>query len=430
MRPMVTIMSDDSPKDVLRKSLGITLTPSLLGSAVELKIERRKVIAEYPQRIYNIPFFVSSAVFPLLMSIPAMPQLKTIHLSRIFIPKAYLHAILLSPHLTHLILEAVQVPKIRLFWVPKLRKLTLSDFFSFWADFRPLVAQLATSLEYLEFQGCRFAPECDRRGHPQYPSPLELPSFPCLRELNLPMGRWFRIFPDDDRLNELLHVGPHLTHLRIDAYYNFKITAFPKSLRHLSIDDGVLRNADSGINRLPQLISLSIRCPQPRVVNLDDLLRHPPFIRDHFPRITSLQLDIPWLLRDFALRTAAFQPKLQALKLFINDPSPEEDTPGYRWFFNRGWSPKDLVIQDAPLPAALRTLELEVIQGPHPLEWTLARCTQWIDNDILPPVTGLGGPNLKDIDLSIFQPEGNLVRKRVLCRRWVKYPNDDWQIEE
>ena len=81
-------------------------------------------------------------------------------------------------------------------------------------------------------------------------------------------------------------------------------------------------------------------------------------------------------------------------------------------------------------PAPLQSLKLDVAQTSYELERSVAPCTRWISDSILPPVTGLGGSDLKHIDVSFVQPQSVLERERVISKRWVKSPNENWQIEE
>jgi len=136
-----------------------------------------------------------------------MRQLHTIQLNHITLSRMYLYAILSSPYLIHLILNTVQLPKISMFPPPKLRKLTLTTMSS-WETVQPLISQLATSLEYLELQGCRFLPL----------SQLQLPPFPCLQELRHHQHYTRSTFPDTSQLNELLRLGSQVAHLHVTGH--------------------------------------------------------------------------------------------------------------------------------------------------------------------------------------------------------------------
>ena len=82
-------------------------------------------------------------------------------------------------------------------------------------------------------------------------------------------------------------------------------------------------------------------------------------------------------------------------------------------------------------PTALQTLELEVTQYRNELEGSVARCTRWVYDDIIPAATGLGGPGLTCIDMSVAKPQiGPRMWERVLSRRLVKVADDGWQIVE
>jgi hypothetical protein len=87
-------------------------------------------------------------------------------------------------------------------------------------------------------------------------------------------------------------------------------------------------------------------------------------------------------------------------------------------------------LREAVFPAALQSLKLEVVQTSHNLEDNIAPCTRWIWDHVLLGVGGLGGSDLRSIDVWSVQPECQVARERVLRRRWVKSSNDGWQIEE
>ena len=82
------------------------------------------------------------------------------------------------------------------------------------------------------------------------------------------------------------------------------------------------------------------------------------------------------------------------------------------------------------LPGALQSLKLDVVQRYGKLERSLAQCIRWIDDDVVHPVTGLGGSGLKNIDVSFVLHHGSgFERERRVWRRWTKLPDGDWQIE-
>src|SRR5258706_6395211 len=133
--------------------------------------------------------------------------------------------IISSPHLTHLILDAIYLPEINTFppplWPPKLRKLTLMEMHS-WDALEPLIALVATSLEYLEFHCCDFNFQSQHQFH--------LPSLSCLDELRHYQRHCFH-FDNEIMLSELLQLGPRVTQLHIFGQLNYPgIPSPPKSL--------------------------------------------------------------------------------------------------------------------------------------------------------------------------------------------------------
>ena len=407
-------MLDGPRRHVLQKALAVTRISTILDSVVEVNIEE-KIILQNFRWVHKIPYLFSPVLFTLVNAVPAMQQLHTIRVSVIPLPRTYLYGILSSPYLTHLILDAIQLPKINKppLSPPRLRKLTIMAMYS-WEAIEPLIAQLATSLEYLELQGCGF----------RAPGPLQLPPFPHLRELCYDQN-YFPLVDNMTVLGALFHVS-QVTHLRLSGYVALlRIDAPLKSLQHLSVEDTMLRGGVFGTNPFPQLVSLSIRCYQPWGSNYHITLSSS--LRKHFPGITSLHLDIPWSLRNFAVALARAHHNVQALELSIVTAHGLD------------WEERKLRVYEVDistdyfgngmLPAVLQRIRLGV-QTFHQLEDSVSVCTRWIGNNIPPSATGLGGSGLKCIDVSFVQPEDGTGRERVISKRWIKSPNDDWQLEK
>jgi len=404
-------MCDSSPSYALQKALAITRTSTILDSVIEVDIGKCKETLRDPRRIWGISYLLSPAIFTIIRAIPAMRRLHTIHLARMTLSRTELFTILSSPHLIHLILDSVQIPKISKLPPPKLRKLTLVAMYSGEA-LELMISQLEVSLEYLKLQWCHFRPQ--RRS--------QLPLFPCLRELHYHQSyNSCHTFPDYSMLNELFRLGPQLAFLHLfGMFHRARVVTFPKSLQHLSIE--ALTEWNFAINALPQLKSLSLKqCKEwwdPKLL--------PPFIRDHFPRITSLHLDIPWPLRNIALVIARAQYNIQSLELrIVTEFGLNMEG---RNLSHKVEIPAD-DLRTTTFPAALKTLKLEVVQADSELGRSIAPCTRWIDHEVLPSVTGLGGPDLRSVEVWFVQPESKLARERVIWRQWIKLPNGDWQMD-
>jgi hypothetical protein len=409
----VTIMHDISPTYALQKALAITRNSNILDSVVEVNIRKSKYIS---RRMSGIPFFLSPSIFILVKAIPAMRKLHTIHFTHMILSRADLYTVLSSPYLIHLILDTVQIPKISKLPPPKLRKLTLVAMIS-WEALEPLITQLAASLKCLRLQGCGFWRL--RR--------LQLPLFPCLQEIHCHHSYIGHNFPDESRLSELFRLAPQVTFLHLSGNYRHtRVNVFPKSLQHLSIEERTLTEWNFGVDALPQLMSLSIKHYQGWWELKDRLILLSPFICDRFPNIIFLCLNIPWSLRDSALIMAGSQCNVESLEPWIVNQSGlswEERTKRLELEVSTDY------LRTATLPAALQTLKLEMVQAHDPLEQNITPCARWIEYNILPYVTGLGGPDLRGIEVSFIQPESKLACERVLWRRWVKSPNGDWLIE-
>jgi hypothetical protein len=408
-------MCDHSPKYALQKALVVTRTPTILGSVVEVNIGKSTDPDKYVRGRYKVPYLLTPTLFTLVNAIPAMRQLHTIQLNSIILSRMYLYTILSSPCLIHLILNNVRLPKIRTFPPTKLRKLTLTMMFS-WETVNPLISQLATSLEYLELKWCEFLS----------PSQLQLPSFPCLLELRHHQCHGGRTFLDKSQVNDLLRLGSQVTHLYVTGHYdNEPVTTCPESLQYLSTSIWMLSEHIFGTEPFPRLVALNVLFSEHVDVN------HPvtpsSFIRDHFPTITSLYLYMPWAFRNRAMVMARSQRNVQTLKLsiYMHDGIMDEELVPYF----PAEAPLDQ-LHRAMLPSALQILQLEVDQCQYhdELERNASRCTQWVFDDVVSPVTSLGGTGLKSIVLSVLQPKSRSVeREQVLSRQWVKLPDGDWQ---
>ena len=399
----------------LQKTLAIARTSAALDSVVEVTIGENRRARTGPRMVSDIPFLLHPAILVLVNAIPAMRQLHTVHLDHVVLPRVYLYTILSSPHLIHLTLHAVKMPTLSKFPLTKLRKLTLTDMTS-WDAVEPLISQLSISLEYLEVRwyNCR-----DLR------SP-QLPPLPFLRELRHYYHVGGYIAMD---LSALLRLGPHISHLHLSGnLYRIGAAPFPKSLRHLFVDEDLFMESIFGTDPLPWLISLNIRGWQ-RWLGFGHCLTLISFVRDRFPRITSLHFTIPWGLRDYALVMARSLHSVQALNLVI------DATSGLDWPMlvpGSGYAEEvpTEYLRGAVLPAAIQYLSLEVVQITPSLEHSAACCTRWIVNNILHCVTGLGGPHLKSIDAVFVKHELDSEREQVLRMRWVKSINGGWQTEK
>jgi len=420
MKFKVTIVHDASPSYALQKALAVTRTPALLDSVVEINIGKNTIFYRDVRRIRKIQYLLSPAIVTLVKAIPAMQQLHTIHLTHMDLSRTELYSILSSPCLIHLILETVEIPKLNKFPPPKLCKLTLKAMSS-WEGVEPLISQLTASLECLELQWCEF----------RALRPLHCTPFSRLRELRHHQSHIRNTFPDESRLSELFHLGSQITHLHLSgSFRHTRVAAFPKNLRHLSVEEWVLTKHNFGTGTFIGLPSLSIeRCDG--WWRIEDRLRLlPSLIRDSFPGLTSLQLHIQWSFRNFALVIARFQRNVQVLKLVIETTSGLDHEERE---FTRLEYQEDILtayFSESTSPAPLQSLRLEVIQTYDELERSIAPCIRWVGNDTLPSVIGLGGPDLKSLDVSFIQPESKLVQGRILRKRWVKSIKGDWEIDK
>jgi len=277
-------MLDDSRRHALQMALAFTRISTILESMVEVSIGERTKWRDF-RGIHRIPYLFSPTLFTLVKAIPAMRQLHTIRLSRIFLATAHLRCILSSPYLTHLVLDAIIMPNISGLRLspPKLRKLTTVSMFS-WETIVPLLTELAASLEYYELQGCDF----------RAPGQLHLPPFPHLRELRSDQD-YLDLFGDTTVLSALLHAS-QVTHLQLSENVDYRcIATSQKSLQHLSIGGDMLTEQILGTGPFPRLMSLSIQSH--KSWKLKQYFTVSSFVRDYFPGITLLHLGIPWSLR-------------------------------------------------------------------------------------------------------------------------------------
>ena len=402
----VTIKSGESPKYALRKALVVTRNSTILDSVVEIDIGKSTYTSKGFRWPRKFPYLLTPTLYTLVNAIPAMRQLHTVQLKDLILSRMYLHTILSSPSLIHLILDTVQLPKIGIFPLTRLRKLTLT-MMPIWEIVQPLITELATSLEYLELQWCPFTP----------PSQLHLPSLPCLQEIRYNHQYYSQsIFLGENPLNEILRSASQVTHLHVTGHFLAPVTACQKSLQHLTTSIWMLSEHVFGIEPFPRLMHLSLD-----FFRFTDMVDRPfapsSFICDHFPMITSLHLSIPWVLRNYAMAMARSQHNVQVLKLdlYIRD-----------WIMDEGIVPDD-PLHRVMLAAALHTLKLEVVQSHRDLERGATQCIRWVFDDVVPYVIGLGGAGLTRIDLSVSR---FVERERILSRQWRKAPNDGWKTLE
>ena len=388
-----------------RKALAIARIATFVDSVVELNIGERT------RYLFQFQYLLSPALFTIVKALPAMRQLHTMQLSSIFLAETHLYCILSSLYLTHLMLHSIQMPKMSRFPSsnPNLRKLTLESVS--WGAVQPLIVHLAASLEYLEFYSCIFP--FGPRSRPQ------LPPFPSLREL-----RHRHNYGNDAVLDELFHVS-QVTHLHLfGTLESGRIASFPKSLQHLSTKDGMLTQRMLGTTPMAQLISLRIRLSVKWRMSCQLTLS--AFICDHFPGIASLHLDIRWPLRNVALVMARSQHNVRVIELSVLI-HPGLDFQG-RCQWNQVETLKDYPRNNMS-PGVLQSLRVDVVQYRGDLKRSLALCSQWIDDDVVHPVTGLGGSDLKSIDVSFVLHERGSGRERRIWKRWAKLRDGDWRIE-
>jgi hypothetical protein len=407
-------MCDYSPKYALRKALVVTRTSTIHGSVVEVNIGKSADTAKDFLGIYPVPFLLTPALFTLLNALPAMRRLHTIQLNSIILSRAYLCAILSTPYPIHLILNHVRLPKISKFLPTILRKLTLTMMFS-WETVQPLISHLATSLEYLELERCDFL----------FPLHVQLPSFPCLRELRHHQNGSWSTFRDTNHLNQLLRLGSQVTHLHVTGHFeNEPVTACRESLQYLHTSISMLSEHIFGTEPFPRLTHLSLIFSE-YADTADPLPRASSFIRDHFPTITSLHLSIPWVFQNHAMVLAWSLHNPRALKPVTYIRA------GIKYEAVTSCFPAEVQPHQAKLPMALQTLEQEVAQFHDELERASTLCSRWVFDGIVLPLTGLGGTGLKSVRLSVSQRKTRAVeRERVFSRQWVKTPNDGWQMLE
>ena len=68
-------------------------------------------------------------------------------------------------------------------------------------------------------------------------------------------------------------------------------------------------------------------------------------------------------------------------------------------------------LHQAKLPMTLQSLTLEAVQFLGELEQGATRCIRWVFDNVIPPVTGLGGTGLKNIGLLLSQPKSGSVER-------------------
>lgn len=202
---------------------------------------------------------------------------------------------------------------------------------------------------------------------------------------------------------------------------SLSLDKFPAlSMRHLHLHRDVLLTVH-GSGRLPNVYSL-------RVSELDDLSNLPTVhflagrIRQHFPGLYRLELQVPWTYRHHALALARLIPSVRELHLLITTNQGfknDECEPVGPWSIPRAIESQEHLIEEVNKEEQLGELErlsVEVTHISRPLDDSAQAFTEWWISLEQTKQYGLAGPHLRETDVTYFSPATN-IREGDL-RRW------------
>ena len=234
----------------------------------------------------------------------------------------------------------------------------------------PLLGHCSANLETLDFTGQLT----------QLLGSTTLPHFPKLRKLR------FEEAPGSiSRLDILISLAPQLEHLEVDGHADFlsRLSALPASLNRFSIGRWMINDGDFGTRPFVHLPHLHITHYH-RLAKSDRRGTIILTIQRIFPNLTSLDLDIKWDFRNFALLLARHLPNVTRLGLGISGCG----------------------LHDLDLGAHLQYLAEP--GGPLASLYVYTKCASksdmetyksWVSHTVLGPNHGLGGSYLQEVEM-------------------------------
>ena len=343
---------------------------------------------------------VARIVSAFLRNILRMPRLHTARFSGIIMEQAHLALLFQSNNLHTLILSRCGLCTILGLPLPRIRHLTLlwipvDD----WPHMVSLFGHCSANLETLDLIG--------ELG--QVPGSTRLPIFPKLRNLKLMIA-----LVSTDHIGRFVHLTPQLEHLEIWGHHPIpRMPALPAGLNRLTINGWMIGQAS--FDPLPHLHLSHLRIKGYSIVRgvRDDNSYSKiiiPIIQHVFPNLTSLEVDIYYHSRDFALSVARSLPNVTRLQLNVLAalyPLYDNDT---SWYFAE--TPEG-PLSHLYVNATAQMLGVELLQ-------------KWIICTVLQPPLRLGGPHLQEVNM-VFPKPGTEILNVWWCWKQVK---EEWFFEQ
>jgi hypothetical protein len=282
--------------------------PSLLQNVSEIDVGIWMPLRLLPIKPLVLNFRTTLVISAFLRNVSHMPRLHTARFAGIKIKREHLALLFQSNSLHHLILSRCGLPRLVRLPPSHIRYLTLSltDNYS---HTEPLLRHCSANLEALDFAVQT----------PQTPWFTTLPLFPKLRKLKFEESRW-----STSHLAILISLAPQLEHLEVygERESLSGLSTLPPNLNRLSINQ---RGIDFGTHLFIHLSHLHIT--QYWFVGKDHCRGLAiPIIQHTLPNLTSLDLDIEWSFRNFALLLVRHLPNVTRLKMNISGiPSKKYD---------------------------------------------------------------------------------------------------------
>jgi len=308
-----------------------------------------------------------------------MPRLQSAGFAGIKVEQEHLALLFQSNTLHDLILFRCSLPRsVRLPPSP-VRHLTLS-LRDHYKHVEPLLGHCSANLEALDFTGHLL----------QLPGSMRFPLFPKLREL-----KFYETSESINDLNTLISRAPQLEHLELYGRRNLlsRLSALPVSITRLTINRHAIGDGDFA-GRFIQLPHLHVTHYHNKKDVDDRRGLVIPIIQRIFPDLTSLDLNILWDFRNFALLIARHLPNVTQLKLRISWPSAYDlDIGPYLPHF---------AAPEGPL--ARLYVDLDTANKIH-----IETCKSWVIHVVLGLDPGLGGPYLQEIEMIFSNSRSSVV---------------------
>ena len=325
-----------------------------------------------------------------------MPRLHTARFSNIKVEQKHLELLFQSNSLHHLNLHHCGFP--RLGWLPpsRIRHLLFVEC----QNMEPLLGHCSTNLEVLEITDHK----CPM------PQSTTLPPFPNLRKAKI-----IDYSSHVADLNTFVSLAPQLEDLEVFGYSEMtELSALPGGLNRLTINRGRVWEGCFGTRPSVHLSHLHLTYSRDEV---EDHCTGPiiPIIKDIFPNLTTLELDIHWEFRDIALLLARHLPKVTRLELTLD---------GCTGMRAHDFDVSPYLSNFAEPRGPLTSLFVDASRVFRYADANIGTCQSWVTSTVLGTHSGLGGPYLQEVEVVFFR-KSDLVPK---YEQWIFWGYSHGQI--